>query len=400
MKRAIVGTLVALLAGAGLALAQAPEPCGMLPCDQPTCLPADVPACPSPCWKSCDKNARIWGGAEALGWVVKPNPIAAPLLSTGLVGDDATQILLGSETVDTDVQYGSRFTLGAYLDSCERWAVEGSYFFLTESNTNKTVASDGSAGSQPYGFPFLNPLTTPPSADIATLAFPGFISNRTILTIDTSLQGGELNGFCTLTTRPHFRLSLLAGARYLDLDEDLSLASFSQPVGLRGGTTLFLLDQFSTRNQFYGGQVGLRANWSCRCFFLQGTAKLAIGDMQETVDVDGFLSATSRNQTFLKRGGFFSQLTNIGRHTDDQLAFVPEVNVLAGTNLGKHASVFVGYNFLWISNVLRPGDQIDPVVNPFLVETGTLIGPARPVVRFHDAEFWAQGISAGFQLRF
>jgi hypothetical protein len=61
----------------------------------------------------------------------------------------------------------------------------------------------------------------------------------------------------------------------------------------------------------------------------------------------------------------------------------------------------MAYDFLYMNNVLRASTQIDRTINPtqntvFQPPTGV---PA-PLPSFVRTDFWAQGISAGLQLRF
>jgi hypothetical protein len=64
----------------------------------------------------------------------------------------------------------------------------------------------------------------------------------------------------------------------------------------------------------------------------------------------------------------------------------------------------VGYSFLYLSSVVRPGDQIDRVLNvtriPNFVPGAVPSGPLRPMPLIHDTDFWAQGINFGVEFRF
>ena len=61
-----------------------------------------------------------------------------------------------------------------------------------------------------------------------------------------------------------------------------------------------------------------------------------------------------------------------------------------------HSFVSVGDSaWAFLDRVVRPSDQIDPVVN--LPPGG---GPARPAPLFRQAEFWAQGVNAGLEFRY
>ena len=75
-----------------------------------------------------------------------------------------------------------------------------------------------------------------------------------------------------------------------------------------------------------------------------------------------------------------------------------------GFNLGyqftNHIRGFVGYNFLFWSNVVRPAEQIDTVVNPLLIPPAAgRVGPNRPQFNFNGADFWVQGINFGVDFR-
>ena len=66
----------------------------------------------------------------------------------------------------------------------------------------------------------------------------------------------------------------------------------------------------------------------------------------------------------------------------------------------------VSYDVLYIGQVVRPGNQIDPYVNTNLVPSfagGVLqpagaATPARPASPMNRTDFWAQGINAGVEL--
>jgi len=74
--------------------------------------------------------------------------------------------------------------------------------------------------------------------------------------------------------------------------------------------------------------------------------------------------------------------------------------------LTPQATVYVGYSFLYASNVARPGDQINRNINPTqTVAYGndppvTPVGPAQPTFNFNTTDFWAQTLSIGLAYRF
>jgi hypothetical protein len=68
--------------------------------------------------------------------------------------------------------------------------------------------------------------------------------------------------------------------------------------------------------------------------------------------------------------------------------------------------VFAGYDLVYWSQVVRPGNQINHNVN--LTQNavldpnglGRLVGPAQPAPLFNRSDFWAQGINLGLEVRY
>src|SRR5262249_43201363 len=150
----------------------------------------------------------------------------------------------------------------------------------------------------------------------------------------------------------------------------------------------FLLqDRFSCRNQFYGGQLGARAAFRSGAFSLAATGKVALGATQEVLEVRGRRSQalTGGGTSILSSdvpGGFFALPTNSGRAHKSEFSVLPEVGVQVGYSLTEQVRLFAGYNFLYLSNVLRPGSQIDPTLNVGQLTSGAGAGPIAPLRRF------------------
>ena len=83
---------------------------------------------------------------------------------------------------------------------------------------------------------------------------------------------------------------------------------------------------------------------------------------------------------------------------------MPEGQLNLGWQLRPNVYATVGYTFLYWSNVLRPGNQIDRNVNASLIPTsqdfgrGNTQGP--PNFSFHGSDFWAQGLNFGLLFSF
>jgi len=103
-------------------------------------------------------------------------------------------------------------------------------------------------------------------------------------------------------------------------------------------------------------------------------------------------------------GGVLALPSNSGHFSRDRFAVVPEIDINIGYQVTDHLRAFVGYSFLYSSNVVRPGDIIDRTVNltqlPSNLGPGSLTGPARPMIIVRDTEFWAQGMNFGLEFRY
>src|SRR5262249_52606075 len=96
-------------------------------------------------------------------------------------------------------------------------------------------------------------------------SFPGRFNGRLDVHAPSELWGLEPNVRCQLCCGCDWRVYLLGGARYLNLKESIGIVETIQ--GLAGAEPPFtnagivVADFFSTRNQFYGGQVGVEGRW-------------------------------------------------------------------------------------------------------------------------------------------
>src|SRR5262245_48881822 len=171
------------------------------------------------------------------------------------------------------------------------------------------------------------------------------------------------------------------------------------------GDALGVTDEFLTRNQFYGGQVGIRAEARCGRWYLLTRSTVALGSTQQQIDVRGSSTLTTTAGTIQTvNGGLLATATNIGTFNRSEFSVIPEVGVNIGYCIAPGLRVFVGYNFLYWNNVVRPGDQIDRFVNPNFVPTdprfGLGNGLVAPRLPARTTDFFAHGINAGVAIRF
>jgi hypothetical protein len=195
----------------------------------------------------------------------------------------------------------------------------------------------------------------------------------------------------------------LGGYRFLRLHENLSITETEisiNPASPIFGTQFNLSDRFDTKNDFNGGELGITGEYRHCNWFVQATGKIALGGNSRTVEIAG--NTLENGQPLLPTGGFLASTTNSGRHNDTKFAVVPEIGVNVGYQVTPCLRAFVGYTFLYWTNVLRPGDQIDLSVNASFLPNapGAPTGPARPTFAAHSSDVWAQGLNFGVEFRF
>jgi hypothetical protein len=374
-----------------------------------------------------------WLRLEALLWRVKDGPISEPLLTTGrpLIQQGLPTLLeprvvIGDADQDYGMFFGSRLSWGFWFDPSQTCGIEVSGFLLERRAVLLGAGSDAS-GSPVLARPFIDATTGDERAFF--VAFPGLFAGGLAVSLTDHVWGVETNLVSTVAGGGvprharrfpwgEWRLGALAGFRYLDLREDLDIQQASRFLAGGGGrfggapvgppSILFYNEVFAARNQFYGGQVGAELEWVHGALFVDALAKVAIGGCHEVLTING---ATTLDRIPAIPGGlrtlegaFLASPTNIGRQGAERLCVVPELDLTVGCQWGAHVRLSVGYNLLYWSRVVRPGEQLDRTVNlsyiPINPDPVSQVGPARPAPRFVESDFWAQGLHLGFEVRY
>jgi Putative beta barrel porin-7 (BBP7) len=396
--RRILGTLFIASLVAGLAMAADDK---MLPPGQVVAVsaaPAPVAQGEGPVlrplWvdEPCSEGG-FYGGAEYLIWWLRGDALP-PLVTfgsfsdapfAGALGEPGTALAFGGNHVSTDAHSGIRLTVGYALDRDGELAVEASYFLLEQRSQLYNAALDGSNPLLVIAQPYFNTLLNrEDSLVVAGPTVPGGLA----VELRDRFQGAELNLRAPFTDFGALRVGLLGGFRFLDLDESLNVASFTEDPS--GTTDRF--DRFDTHNRFYGGQLGVTGTYQDGPWVVNGSVRFALGGTQQSVDILG------GNSTISVAGNLLAQPSNSGERDRGEFAFVPEVRIDLGYRIGADVRVFVGYTFLYDSNMVQPGEQIDRVLpGPF---GGVPTGSNRPAFSFNGSGFWAQGVDFGVEVRF
>jgi Putative beta barrel porin-7 (BBP7) len=323
--------------------------------------------------------------------VTQGDPADTP---TGAIGQPGTRILFGDRSAGANPFNGGRLNLGLWLNREQTWGIDGNYFFLATRHTSFTAAND-STGTTTLNVPFFNADLN--AEDARQIAVPGVQSGTTSVSTSQRLMGYELNLRGRLVDTDTFRLALLGGFRYVSLQESLDLNTHFDFVPLAFGISSDTFDSFGTRNRFYGGQIGLAGEMNRDRWVFGAQAKVALGSVNQRINITGSNTVTDPfNGAVTTPGGIFSAASNMGEFNRSVFCVVPEVGLTMGYQVTRNLTATVGYNFLYMSNVVRPGDQIDRGIN-FAAPAN---GPTRPSAGFNSTDFWAQGINFGLQFRY
>jgi hypothetical protein len=345
---------------------------------------------------------------EDMVWTFRRMPLPYPLVtvgtpvSQGAFGVEGTTVAVGNS-----IDYGhdlnvGRLTLGVW-DKARVCGFEVSGF-LSEEKAEHIEFTQPISSNSVLARPVIDALTGLPTALL--VSFPNQFAGTVRVDAHIHLGGAEANALQSWLYCDMFKFNTLVGIRYLQLDERLQIGSRTTiPTTDPTDPSISVIqDEFFTRNQFFGGQVGFQSELRCDRFFMDTTFKFAVGDMHEKSVVSGLTTRTVTGVTAGVPGGLLALGSNIGTTSKNEFAFVPEGTVKFGYQWTQRISTYIGANALYLSRVVRPGDQIDPVVNPVFVPVsdrfGGNFGPARPEPQFNRSDFWAIGGTLGLTVRY
>ena len=353
-----------------------------------------------------DVGHQYWVSAEYLWWAVKDQSIP-PLVATGpatfpvgFLGNPGTVVLFGGSDLDQGSFSGVRLRAGGWLDACRTIGVEGSFFCLLEESNQTTFNSTQ--------FPVL----TRPFTDINTgnpnsefVAFPGIATGSISVESKTKFCGAALTARCPICVGCETRLDGIGGIQYLDLREELTIVEtprFAPTAPFPGlaGSQFVATDTFKTKNQFVGALVGVEGSYYTGPFSVTLATSVAFGNNRQTIEIQGSQQiTTAAGVTTVVPGGLLALPgANIGKFEQNQFSVVPQVGLNIGYQLTENCQIFAGYTCLYWTNVVRPGEQIDTVLDVNRIPnfgTAPSATTVRPIVPFRQSDFWAQGVSIG-----
>lgn len=365
--------------------------------------------CGGACGTLCGGSAGdLWIDTEWLYWgatgtklpaLARAAPAGTPLNVAGIPGG-VGRTVAGDRWYNDDWRNGFRLTTGLWFGALHRVGVEGDFFFLGQSRFRDTVGPDG---SQILARPYFDtvrrnvdgsftPVAPFPSAQF--ISVPGLLAGTFTAEATSEFSGAGVTLACAGCGPCQWRV----GYRYLNLTDTL----FTRD-DLQTATTRFEIEErFRVENHFHGVPVGfLWEKQGGKCF-LSVKGAVSLGVTRTVVDIDGGTTLSvpgAAPQSFT--GGLFALPSNIGRYTHDSFAVVPEATVRVGCQLNPSVRLYVGYNFIYWSSVVRADGVLDQRVNTSQQpNNGPVTGPLFPRFEPRTTDFLTHGAMIGMQFTF
>ena len=384
----------------------------------------------------------FWIRGEWLYMQIKNQPLPVPLVtqsgaeSFGIIGNPSTQVIFGGNDVYMHHFTGGRLTAGLTICCEPNFGIEASAFTTEKETVHFSAASDCNG----------NPVLARPFFDVCNgvenaiaISFPGAFAGSVTATVASQFWGGDFSFTLGTMRNTWWSATLLAGFKYLEFDEQIQISQFSAvlPGGLAevdgfpvlAPTGIAIVDQFDTRNQFYGGLIGGRLEAHYGRLTFEVTEKFGIGATHQVVGIQGSTTAvnppvttpgsvlsntfpslfppviTVGNGMFSFPGGVLATETNSGQHVTTKFSLASDTNVSLRLKLTKSISIIGGYNFIWLKDVVRPGNEIDRNVNQATIPSSPafstfVVFPRQPAFSFREGNIWAHGTNLGLQIDF
>ena len=227
-----------------------------------------------------------------------------------------------------------------------------------------------------YAIPLLTDGTVSNVAGLNSLIFDQSLQ----ATLSSKMWGSEL---IFLTDRyvpgEGFGFQWLGGLRYTSLDEAYNINGSYEGDAAAADRTANI--NSSVINNLYGPQAGARFSANTRWFTLSATPRIMMGLNDTTASV-------SSNITGTPASSFETRSVNFGT--------VTQVNLLAELHLNTNFSVYGGYDFMWLTQVSRPDQNI--YYNSIPSATTGFTPDIRQDVQYSN--FAANGFSFGAVFRY
>ncbi len=356
----------------------------------------------------------MWAKGNYLPPLVTTSPVGTPQSQAGVLPVSATtSILYGNGRVNLDQRNGG---------SDHRRLLAGR---RRVSGRGRTVLRAGDATVELLRlveFLFRSEreiiarpvIVTPPNGtnneESVLVAFPNYQFGGVTTDLDGSINVRSLSNVqsANMTFRRlvwidftmQRRLDFLFGYRFFRTDDsvtidDTTIFNASGPIPT---TTTVSQDLFRSRNQFNGGEIGLKYQAYHGPWQFEFIGKCAFGNNRERTWINGYTDQTASGVTTHADYGLLALPTNIGSYRRDVFAVLPEADANLKIDVTKNLRLILGYTFIYTNRVQRSGDAINRTINTTQIG-GALSGVAQPSFSANDTPFWVHGYNAGLEYR-
>lgn len=309
--------------------------------------------CDACCRTTCNMCPCIYGSVEGLIWDRNSQSSNVPLVLDVNTGDT----LLSTGDLDFGVGGGVRAIVGHYLTDCV--SLELGYFGIFDQVASASVVRADSlqiAGALGSG------------------AVNNFIfADQVDVDYQSNVHNAEINLVhcccCCDSDSCCYSIEPLIGFRNLNLNERFSLTSIDSAEG----TTVYTV---RTHNYLFGAHAGGRyrrcyGNWSWETTAKAGLmGNISSMNQDPIVDFPGVVVRPRRDAS------------------DDDAAFVGDINLTGIYHLSRVWGLRAGYNLLWVQGVALAPDQLDFTNTP---TSGTAL--------FNHSGLFMHGVSLGVEAR-
>jgi hypothetical protein len=338
-----------------------------------------------------------WFRGQRLPVLVTTSPLGTPASSAGVLGQPGTAALIGEDVVNDTVRSAGRFGLGFWLLENHVLGVEAGAMFAGGDTSSFSLSSNGTTI---LARPFVDATTNLQSSNL--IAFPGNSSGSVSVTASSdNFYEAHIDFTEELLDTGSSRHTLLLGYRFYRYDEGLHIQQNIAPTNPNFvlGTQLATSDSFVSQNQFHGVDVGLRSEWFWQDLSLEVLGKISVGNVGSVVKISGSQLVTVPGSTpVLQTGGLYALSSNIGKHEDDEWTVLPEFGATLQWRATRHLQLTLGYSLLWLNQVARAADQIDPSINTRLLPPATQSpnpNGDHPTFSISRSDVWLQSITFG-----
>jgi hypothetical protein len=367
------------------------------------------------------------------------NPLVPAVLRDPTTGAIITRDIFGIAQLDPRLFSGSgtdgvdhnggRLTLGMFLDNRGEWSAEVSYF-QTERKGAAFVATAASTINVTTGLNDVTIVTTVQGNPPVTVNTVTQIPVNFRGDFAASIEGSGTNRLYGLEFNVNHRdfqvgrsiFSEIYGIRYINLEQNQTLLQIlsinddryvvrvDDPFAAGNPTpvtaTTALAGSYSSRNQFFGLQVGGRIDSDWDRFYMNLVGKFGFGAMQQELTTKEVVSTFN-----VDAGGGITTGADIPfevypnptdvHENKTRLAFILEGNLNLGYHITDCCSVYAGYDILVMTRIARPSGTGLPTNGSgsiSILQNASAQGPA--LTHFNETRFYAQGLNAGLEFRF